>query len=44
MIRDGEVLASGKIVDVVTSSVLSEAYGADCKVSRRNGRFSLKIS
>lgn len=44
VIRDGEVLASGKIGDVVTSSVLSEAYGADCKVSRRNGRFSLKIS
>lgn len=44
VVKDGEVLASGEIDKVVTSSILSDAYGAKCKVGRKNGRFTLKIA
>ena len=43
VLKDGEVLAAGEIEKVVKSDVLSEAYGAQCKVSRAKGKFSLKI-
>jgi iron complex transport system ATP-binding protein len=39
VLRDGEVLGMGLAPDVLTSSVLSEAYGIDVRVSRIEGRF-----
>lgn len=41
ILKEGKVLASGEIADVVNSKNLSEAYGAKCMVARRNKRFSL---
>ena len=41
ILKNGKVLASGKIADVITSKNLSLAYGAKCKVSKRFGRYSL---
>ncbi len=43
VLKNGNVLASGKIGDILNSETLSSAYGAKCKVSRRNGVFSLSL-
>lgn len=43
VLKGGTVLKSGEIGSVVASDTLSEAYGAKCRVSRRGGRFSLRV-
>ena len=43
IIKNGKVLVSGEISKVLTSKNLSEAYGAECALSRRNGRYELRI-
>lgn len=43
IIKGGKVLVSGEISKVLTSKNLSEAYGAECALSRRNGRYELRI-
>lgn len=43
VLKDGAVLASGKIDDIINSHTLSTAYGAKVKVFKRSGKFFLKI-
>lgn len=44
VLKDGKVHVSGKIDDVITGEILSEAYGAECEVSRHKGKFYLRVS
>ena len=44
VLRRGSVMAAGEIGKVVNSETLSKAYGAECKVSRRNGMFSFALA
>ena len=44
ILKNGKVLASGAISDVVTSEILSEAYGAKCVLGRRDSKYTLKIT
>ena len=39
LLRDGRVTAAGPIDDVLTSAALSECFGIDVTLERRNGRF-----
>ncbi|MEY2403966.1 MAG: iron complex transport system ATP-binding protein [Acidimicrobiaceae bacterium] len=39
LLRDGRVTAAGAIDDVLTSSALSDCFGLDVTLERRNGRF-----
>ena len=43
VLKAGRVLAAGAIETVCTSSVLSEAFGRPCRVSRDGGRFALRV-
>ena len=43
IIKSGRVLASGEIGKVLNSKNLSEAYGAPCALSRRNGAYELRV-
>ena len=43
IIKNGKVLACGEIGKVMTSKNLSEAYGAKCVLSKRNGRYMLSV-
>ena len=43
IIKGGEILASGKIAEVLNSANLSKAYGAPCKLSKRANSYSLKV-
>ena len=43
ILREGKILAAGKIEDVMTSANLSKAYGVKCVLSRSRGKYSLKI-
>lgn len=43
VLRSGRVLAQGPIGDVCTSSVLTEAFGRACDVTREDGRFGLRM-
>ncbi len=43
VLKKGKVLASGKIGDVISSEVLSSAYGAKCKVSKNKGVYTLSL-
>ncbi|SDU27078.1 iron complex transport system ATP-binding protein [Verrucomicrobium sp. GAS474] len=43
VLRKGRVIASGTLEKTVTRAVLSAAFGARMGVSRRNGRYALKI-
>ncbi len=40
LLRDGRVMASGAIDDVLTSASLSECFGVAVTLERRNGRFA----
>ena len=40
LLRDGRVTASGPIDDILTSAALSECFGIDVILERRNGRWS----
>ncbi|MCU1606132.1 MAG: putative ABC-type transport system, ATP-binding protein [Modestobacter sp.] len=42
LLRGGEVLAAGAIGDVLTDSLLSEAFGLPLRVQRQDGRFSAR--
>lgn len=44
VLKDGKVLAGGKIDEVITGDILSEAYGAKCLVSKEMGKFFLRVS
>jgi len=39
LLNDGEVVAQGKIKEVLTSENLSKAYGIDISVREEDGRF-----
>lgn len=41
LLKNGKVLASGKIKDVLTSKNLSETYGAKCTLKKSKGQFKL---
>ena len=43
IIKGGRVLASGDISKVLTSKNLGEAYGAECSLRRRGGRYELRV-
>lgn len=43
VLAHGRVLASGDTTKILNSRVLSEAYGAPCKMSRRNGKYTLSV-
>lgn len=43
IIKNGKVLASGKISEVMTSSNLSEAYGQKCTLRKSRGHYRLEI-
>ena len=43
IIKSGRVLASGDISKVLTSKNLGEAYGAECSLRRRGGRYELRV-
>lgn len=43
IIKDGKILAQGKIDKVLTSKNLSEAYGAPCKLSKSKGFYKLSV-
>lgn len=43
VIKDGAVLAQGKIGKAMTSENLSLAYGAKCALSKKRGRYRLEI-
>lgn len=43
IIKDGKLLAQGKIDKVLTSKNLSEAYGASCKLSKSKGFYKLSV-
>ncbi|MFI3291762.1 MAG: ATP-binding cassette domain-containing protein [Opitutales bacterium] len=43
VIKNGEVLAQGKIEDIVNSKILSQAYNAKCKVTKSKNSYSLKV-
>ncbi len=43
IIKGGKMLASGKIEKVMTSKNLSEAYGAECRLSKRGGFYKLSV-
>lgn len=43
ILKGGRILASGKIGDVVTSKILSEAYGAKCALGKRSGKYFLRV-
>lgn len=43
LIKDGKVLASGKIDKVVNSKNLSELYGAKCEIKKTKGFYELKV-
>jgi iron complex transport system ATP-binding protein len=40
LLRSGRVLAAGAIEEVLTSGSLSECFGVDVTLDRRNGRWS----
>ncbi|HEY3756367.1 MAG TPA: ABC transporter ATP-binding protein [Opitutaceae bacterium] len=43
VLREGAVLASGPVKTVVTSEVLSEAFGARVKLARHKGRLEARV-
>ncbi len=43
LLRSGRVLAAGPLSTTLTSARLSEAFGAEVRVSRRGGRFRLQV-
>ncbi|MGH7905572.1 MAG: ABC transporter ATP-binding protein [Candidatus Binataceae bacterium] len=43
VLRSGSVLASGGKKNVLSSAILSRAFGAPIRLARSNGRFSLKV-
>lgn len=43
VLKDGAVLASGKIAEIINSKTLSTAYGVKVKVFKKAGKFFLKI-
>jgi iron complex transport system ATP-binding protein len=44
VLRDGAVLAQGRIANVVTTSILSEAFASAVAVRREKGRFGLDLA
>ncbi len=44
VLKDGKVLAAGKIGETLTSKILSEAYGAKCRLKKEGSKYSLKIT
>ena len=44
VLKSGQVLAAGQKEDVLSSTVLSEAYGAPVKLSSRQGRYTLSVA
>jgi iron complex transport system ATP-binding protein len=40
LLRDGRVIAAGPIDEELTSAALSECFGIDVTLDRRNGRWS----
>lgn len=44
LLREGQVLAAGKIMDVLNSRNLSKTFAARTKLQKIGGRFSLKVS
>lgn len=44
VLRQGKALASGKIGSVMTSRVLSAAFGAPCRIGRRGGRYAFALT
>jgi iron complex transport system ATP-binding protein len=43
LLRAGSILAAGSKQEVLTARRLSEAFGARCAVSRRDGRYAMRI-
>ena len=43
ILKGGKVLAAGPIEKVMTSKLLSEAYGAKCTLKKKRGVYSLEI-
>ena len=43
VLKDGSTLASGHIVDVVTSEVLSDAFDLKLRVESDNGRYTVRL-
>ncbi len=43
VLKAGRALAAGRITDVLTAAVLSDAFDAPCVVERRDGRFALQL-
>lgn len=43
VLRNGCVLGSGPIRDVITESILREAFGGPLRLSRRQGRYQLQV-
>ena len=44
LLRGGETVASGLSGEVLTSELLSEAFGAPLELIRRNGRYALSVA
>lgn len=44
MLREGEIMASGPRAQVLTSSALSNLFGAECRLGKRNDRYHLKVA
>ncbi len=44
LLREGRLLAAGGKVPTLTSANLTEVFGAPCRVTRRSGRYGLKIA
>ncbi|MDZ4286551.1 MAG: ATP-binding cassette domain-containing protein [Prosthecobacter sp.] len=43
MLRQGRVFASGEKAKIMTSAALSAVYGADVKLTRKQGRYGLRV-
>ena len=43
VLRDGSVVASGRLGDILTDETLSAAYGLPIEVQQRDGRFSARM-
>ncbi len=44
LLRSGEVLAAGKKSAVLTTPMLSKAFGAKCRLRRMAGRYALRVN
>jgi len=43
VLKDGAVLAAGKVAEALRSEMLSEAFGLGVAVERKNGRFWARV-